>query len=407
MQRADVPTTQKPPTKEAVPDLSAAAGTVDLASTKCHELLDQAVTALAGTDGAIYAAGAEGQFELVTAFRGASAWTTGELNDAARSALRAGQAVLSVVIRGPERRLSGLAERYLAMPLGVDGELLGVLMVTGLPAPEPSPVVELSRLGQLPQMTALALDRLRILSALDKRGDEVSLLRRQLDAFAVDFRSTYQAERDRAQQVADTLAKLERTYRSTVQGLALAVEAKDECTGGHLYRVRCYGMLVTAMVAPDHKDDPQFEYGFLLHDIGKLMVPDMVLNKPGALTDAEWDLMRAHPEKGRSILDGIDFLAGAREIVYCHHERWDGKGYPRGLRELEIPLGARIFPLCDAFDAMTQNRPYRTGMPLDAALEQVRAGSGTQFWSEAVEAFLSIPAEVLEPILVEESRGPL
>jgi len=124
-----------------------------------------------------------------------------------------------------------------------------------------------------------------------------------------------------------------------------------------------------------------------------------VLNKPGPLSEDEWQVMRAHPGRGRSILDGIEFLAEAQEIIYAHHERWDGKGYPRGLRETEIPLGALIFPLCDAFDAMTSERPYRPAMPYEAALAEVRAGAGTQFWSVAVDAFLSIPRDILMPIM--------
>ena len=139
-----------------------------------------------------------------------------------------------------------------------------------------------------------------------------SALRQQLDAFAAVLSSIYQAERDRPRQLARALDELERTYRSTLTGLAMALEEKDECTGGHLFRVSRYGMLVTAMVSPEHADDPQFEFGFLLHDVGKLMVPDDVLNKPGALTDAEWEVMRAHPGNGRSILDGIDFSVPAR-----------------------------------------------------------------------------------------------
>jgi HD-GYP domain-containing protein (c-di-GMP phosphodiesterase class II) len=386
-------TTEKPPTKDRpAPDLSAGTAIVTEATSKCQQLLDRAVSALAGIDGALFATGTGKSFQAVATHRDGSAWLGGPLIDATRWALQGRQPVL--------------AERSLALPLELDGDLMGVLVITGLPSEEPSIATELQRLGQLPEIMSLSLDRLRIVSALDKRGHEVNSLRQQLDAFALDFRSTYQEERDRSQQLADALAQLERTYKSTVGGLAMAVEAKDECTGGHLYRVTRYGMLVTSMVAPEHTDDPQFEYGFLLHDIGKLMVPDMVLNKPGALTEAEWDIMRLHPEKGRSILEGIDFLAGAREIIYCHHERWDGKGYPRGLRELEIPLGARIFPLCDAFDAMTTNRPYRTAMPLDAALDQVRDGTGGQFWSDAVEAFMSIPQDVLEPIMNERRCGP-
>ena len=113
---------------------------------------------------------------------------------------------------------------------------------------------------------------------------------------------------------------------------------------------------------PEHADDPQFEYGFLLHDIGKLAIPDAVLAKEGALTEAEWEQIRAHPAAGRNILARIPFLAGASEIVYAHHERWDGSGFPQGLVGDEIPLGARIFPLADAFDAMTTERPYRAAI---------------------------------------------
>ena len=173
---------------------------------------------------------------------------------------------------------------------------------------------------------------------------------------------------------------------------------------GHLQRVSRYGMMLTALVAPDHADDPQFEYGFLLHDVGKLTVPDSVLMKPGALTEAEWELIREHPASGRSILDGIPFLAGAREIVYSHHERWDGTGYPRRLAGPAIPLGAQIFPLCDAFDAMTSDRPYRQALSIDEARSEVAKGSATQFWPDAVDAFLSIPADSLAAVRGENPR---
>jgi ribonuclease P protein subunit RPR2 len=403
--QADVPTKRKAPTVEPPLDLSATTSVIERTREKCGRMLGRAVTTLSGTDGAVFAVGTERAFEAITTMRDGSAWMVGPLKEAGRAVVKGNQPVVSEVARGPAQRLSGLNERYFAVPLELDGEILGVLVVTGLPSPEPSAAVELQRLGPLPEMLALVLDRLRMLSALDKRGSDITALRRQLDAFAVDFRSTYQAERNRSVQLSDTLAELERTYTATVGGLAMAVEAKDECTGGHLYRVSRYGMLVTSMVAPDHADDPQFEFGFLLHDVGKLGVPDMVLNKPGPLTDQEWEVMREHPGKGRSILEGIDFLSEARQIVFAHHERWDGKGYPQGLREREIPLGALIFPLCDAFDAMTSDRPYRAAMARDEARERIRAGSGTQFWSLAVEAFLSLTSDVLDPIMGEHGQA--
>jgi HD-GYP domain-containing protein (c-di-GMP phosphodiesterase class II) len=245
---------------------------------------------------------------------------------------------------------------------------------------------------------ALLIDRLRMQRALEERVDEISALRKQLDAFAFDFRVTYSEEKERSAQLADALMELEKTYESTVRGLAIAVEAKDECTGGHLVRVSRYGMLLTSLIAPDHANDIQFQYGFFLHDVGKLTVPDVVLSKAGPLTDAEWEIMRNHPAAGRAILDGIPFLAGAREIVYAHHERWDGKGYPDGLAGEEIPLGAQIFPLCDAFDAMTSDRPYRKALSIDAARSELVEGRGTQFRPDVVDAFLSVDTAELDNV---------
>jgi HD-GYP domain-containing protein (c-di-GMP phosphodiesterase class II) len=136
--------------------------------------------------------------------------------------------------------------------------------------------------------------------------------------------------------------------------------------------------------------------GSELHDVGKLGVPDAVLKKPGPLDDDEWEQMRRHPTTGRRILEGIPFLTEAKEIVYSHHERWDGKGYPKGLRGDEVVLGGRVFPIADTFDAMTSDRPYRRALSFDRAIDEIARGSGTQFWPDAVEAFLSIPRDELE-----------
>jgi ribonuclease P protein subunit RPR2 len=293
----------------------------------------------------------------------------------------------------------------LVAPISVEGELLGLIVATELPAHEISVETFTERSAPFVVSLGLAVERLQMLDALRQREDEIGALRGQLDVYAMDFRSTYKAERDRSQELAEALSELERTYRATVRGLAIAVEAKDECTGGHLQRVSRYGMMLTGLVAPEHAEDPQFEYGFLLHDIGKLTVPDGVLMKPGSLTEVEWELIRTHPASGHSILDGIPFLAGAREIVYSHHERWDGQGYPRGLAREQIPLGAQIFPLCDAFDAMTSDRPYRNALPIEEARAEVTRGAGSQFWPDAVDAFLSLPLDALESIRDESYGG--
>ena len=220
----------------------------------------------------------------------------------------------------------------------------------------------------------------------------------QLERFAEDVRSTFNSDKKRSAELFEALEELEHTYHATVQALASAVEAKDSYTGGHIQRVCHYGMAMMKVVAPKLIDDRQFQFGFLLHDIGKLAVPDAILRKTGPLDEMEWALMRQHSENGRRILEGIPFLEGATEIVHAHHERWDGKGYPRGLKGEDIPLGARLFPVADAFDAMTSSRPYREAGSTDAALQELARGSGTQFWPEAVKAFSSIPLAEIESI---------
>ena len=156
----------------------------------------------------------------------------------------------------------------------------------------------------------------------------------QLEAYAKDVRESFGRELRRARE-------LERSYFNTVRALAAAVEAKDGYTGEHIQRVHAIGLLLARTVAPDQADDPQLAYGFLLHDIGKLSVPDAVLKKPGPLTDGEWTLMRRHPEAGARILDAIPFLDRAVDVVLHHHERWDGRGYPAGLETDGIPLWAQ------------------------------------------------------------------
>jgi cyclic di-GMP phosphodiesterase len=146
--------------------------------------------------------------------------------------------------------------------------------------------------------------------------------------------------------------------------------------------------------------------GALLHDIGKIGVPDSILLKPGPLTQAEWAEMRRHPEVGYHILQTIDFLRPAAEIVLAHQERWDGGGYPRKLRGEAIPLGARIFAIADTLDAITSERPYRKGAPMEDARAEVKRCAGTQFDPRCVEAFLSIEPRLLEALRRPEAAAP-
>lgn len=360
----------------------------DSASAYCMSVLEDVLHALKAESVFLFAVGEAADIELLAAAGSRSA----------PSPLVSSLAAAARRTRRPETGGGQESEEALAaLPVILDGEVVAVVVVAWSEIAD-GPMASCIRfLGPRLVPLALSVDRLRIAAALESRTSQLTALQRQLDAYAVDFRSTYSAEREKSQQLAVALAALEETYRATVHGLAVAVEAKDECTGGHLQRVRDYGMTLTAIVAPEHADDLQFEYGFLLHDIGKLAVPDLVLMKPEALDDAEWAMMREHPEAGHSILEDIPFLSGAREIVRSHHERWDGRGYPEGLAGAEIPLGAQIFPLCDAFDAMMSDRPYRKALTIDEALSEIRRGSGSQFWPQAVEAFLDLsPATLIE-----------
>jgi HD-GYP domain-containing protein (c-di-GMP phosphodiesterase class II) len=284
----------------------------------------------------------------------------------------------------------------LAVPVRVGSRVLGVLALLRRIDQPAFTARERSLAAIVCAQLGLAVERSRYEDMLERRLEEANLVHRQLEAYARDVRETYAAEKQRAEDLARALSELERTYLATVRGLAAAVEAKDEYTGGHLVRVTSYGMMIMRLLAPELANQPQFEYGFILHDVGKLGVPDAVLKKPGPLDEDEWELMRRHPTTGRRILEGIPFLTDAKEIVYSHHERWDGKGYPKGLREEEVVLGGRVFPIADTFDAMTSDRPYRKALPFDRAIEEIERGSGTQFWPDAVEAFLSIPRDELE-----------
>jgi len=218
----------------------------------------------------------------------------------------------------------------------------------------------------------------------------------QLMVFAREINQLHQAERARAAQLADALARLRDARLDTVRTLALVVETKDPSTRAHLERTHDYAVALTGVVEPELAGNEGLRYGFLLHDVGKIGVPGAILSKPGPLDPDEWEAMRAHPLLGVQIVSCLRFLGDAVDVIRSHHERWDGRGYPFGLRAGAIPVGARIFSVCDAFDAMTSDRPYRRALPLEHAIEEVRTGAGSQFDPAMVEAFLSIAPRMVE-----------
>src|SRR3954463_13925309 len=188
-------------------------------------------------------------------------------------------------------------------------------------------------------------------------------------------------------------------HKATATALAGAIDARDSITGGHIERVSALGIAMCEVVDPALASDPQVAFGFLLHDVGKIGVPDSVLLKPGPLDLQEVEIMRKHPEIGERLVTAAGFAPVAREIVITHHERWDGMGYPRGLRGTEIPLCSRLFSIADAMDAMVSDRPYRKGMPLDEAIAEVQRHAGTQFDPMAVEAMLTLDEKLLIELL--------
>ena len=242
--------------------------------------------------------------------------------------------------------------------------------------------------------TDLIRENERLRAELARREEEAAAKERQLERYAADLRDTFKQERTRSQE-------LRSSYTATVRALSNAVEARDAYTGKHADRVTAYGIEIARAVGVSIADTRELEFGFLLHDIGKLGIPDAILYKPGALTDNERALMTQHPLIGAQIVDDIEFLAPAARVVRSHHERWDGSGYPDGLAGEEIPLAARVFSVADVLDALTTDRPYRHALPLSKAREMIVAGSGTQFDPRVVEAFKSIPDRRLERIAAE------
>ena len=219
---------------------------------------------------------------------------------------------------------------------------------------------------------------------LERHEREAAARERQLERYASDLRDTFKEERARAQE-------LKASYRATVRALANAVEARDAYTGKHAERVAAYGMEIGAAAGLELKDSPEIEFGFLLHDIGKVAVPDAILFKSTRLTVEEYALIARHPVIGWEILREIDFLGEAKLVVRHHHERWDGAGYPDGLSGEAIPLAARVFSVADTLDALTTDRPYRPASSFAEARDEIASEAGGQFDPAVVAAFTAMP----------------
>jgi putative nucleotidyltransferase with HDIG domain len=238
--------------------------------------------------------------------------------------------------------------------------------------PDPSLVRAVLDAGALSLLAAGSDDqqiRATIAAALQGRGLlAVELVRPVIDVYAV------------------LLAESSRRDRAVIESLAAAVEAKDTVTSRHLRQVSNLAVQLAEQVDPRLSRTEDFLYGCLLHDIGKIGVPEEILSKPGPLTDEEWAVMRRHPQTGARVVRPLGLSSVVVDMVLYHHERWDGAGYPEGLRASEIPLVARIFSVCDALEAMTAARPYRAPLPTMVAFERVCVEAGQQFDPAIVDA---------------------
>ena len=197
----------------------------------------------------------------------------------------------------------------------------------------------------------------------------------------------------RTRQLKEALDVLQHTYHSTLMALGTALDSRDADTDGHSLRVTLYTTRLARKLGVPEQNIRVIQQGAILHDIGKIGVPDELLRKPVSLSESEWVLMRKHPIIGHRILSGIRFLQGAAQLVLHHHERYDGTGYPSGLKGEEICFGARIFSVADTLDCMTSNRPFQPATSFEAARDEISRVSGTQLDPKVVAAFFSIPLQ--------------
>jgi putative nucleotidyltransferase with HDIG domain len=226
------------------------------------------------------------------------------------------------------------------------------------------------------------------LLATVRRALENRRLKRENDAYRTNLEALVAA---RTQQWKTALANLEKSYDMTLEALGDALDLKDTETFGHTRRVTAFTIAIAHRMGLPKEEIRVIARGAFLHDIGKMAIPDKILNKPGKLTDDEMAIMREHAYLGYKMLSKITFLAEAAKIVYAHQERYDGTGYPRGLKGDEIPLGARMFSIADTLDAMTMDRVYRPAQSFGAAREEIKRWSGKQFDPRIVTVFLETP----------------
>jgi len=255
---------------------------------------------------------------------------------------------------------------------------------------------EEKNLAEIPILFLTALDdRRSLLNGLEAGADE--FISKPYDRYELRARLLGITRLNRFRKLTEERSNLERAhtelmtaYDATIAGWSHALDLRDKETEGHSQRVTLLTLKLAEAFGMNQEELIHIRRGALLHDIGKLGIPDSILHKPGKLTETEWEMMRRHPQYAYDMLYPIDYLHPALSIPYCHHEKWDGTGYPRGLKGEEIPQSARLFAIADVWDALTSDRPYRPAMSEEFASNYVQEQSGKHFQPEVVELFLKM-----------------
>ena len=261
---------------------------------------------------------------------------------------------------------------------------------------------EMSLLNPDGLRTATVITRTRARLVQMNHVDFKSLLERQPELALRITRELSNRLRETDNATIDALKEanfeLIRAYNKTLEGWAKALELRDQETEGHTRRVTEMTVRLAEVLQVADEELVHLHRGAMLHDIGKMGIPDAILLKPGKLTPEEWIIMRMHPVYAYEMLSSIDFLKSAMDIPYCHHERWDGSGYPRGLKGADIPLSARIFSVVDVWDALFSDRPYRLAWPAEKVWAHIRSLSGVHFDPRVVEGFSILYEQGIENV---------